>query len=160
MKQQDLLSRIDRDAVAAAIGRAEKVTSGEIRVHVEPKLRGRDLWDTARRTFERLGMTRTEARNGVLLFIAAEEQQFTILGDRGIHEKVGDDFWNGVIRQLTERFRREEYTEGIVETVEQAGNKLREHFPWQSGDVDELSNEMSVGPSPEGSSSPNGEKPD
>ena len=74
--------------VKIAIGTAEKNTSGEIRVHIQPRVGNADIRTVAERTFERLGMTKTELRNGVLLFIACEEQRFVILGDRGIDEKV------------------------------------------------------------------------
>lgn len=145
MKKKDLLEHIDRDAVVAAIGRAEKLCSGEIRVHIEPNLHGRELWGFARKTFERLGMTRTTDRNGVLLFIAAREQQFAILGDRGIDERVEPGFWEHIVHDLTGRFREGQFTEGLVEAIEEAGARLQEHFPYHREDVDELPNELSIG---------------
>lgn len=145
MKQKELLDHVDRQAIVDAIGRAEKRCSGEIRVHIEPKLHGHDLMAFAQRTFERLGMTKTALRNGVLIFIAAHEQRFAILGDKAIHDKVGNDFWASVAAAMTEKFASGDFTGGIVDAVDQAGRRLAEHFPYQAGDRDELSNEISFG---------------
>ena len=98
----------------------------------------------AERTFERLGMTKTAARNGVLLFIAAEENQFVILGDKGIDEKVPAGFWDDIAAKLTIRFKNGEFTEGIVEAIGAAGEHLREYFPRSADDVNELSDDIDV----------------
>ena len=129
MKQRDLLAHLDKEAIAHAIADAEKSCSGEIRVHVQPRLFGHDLATVAERTFERLGMTRTAARNGVLIFIAAKEQKFVVLGDRGIHEKVGPQFWEEIAGVMTDRFRSGQFTEGIVEAIRLAGSQLYAFFP-------------------------------
>lgn len=145
MKQKEFLHQLDHQAIFDAIGRAEKHTSGEIRVHVEPRLWGRDLMTVARRTFERLGMTKTALRNGVLIFVAAHEQQFAILGDQGIDEKAGHDFWVEVAAVIAEKFRSGDYSAGIVEAVERTGVKLSAYFPFERGDTNELSNDISIG---------------
>lgn len=143
MQQKDFLARLDQQRIVDAIGAAEKRTSGEIRVHIQPKARG-EIRNVAERTFERLGMTKTELRNGVMLFIACEEQRFTILGDRGIDEKVPADFWDKIAAKLTNRFKAGELTDGIVEAIHSAGEELLHYFPRAEGDVDELSNEINI----------------
>jgi uncharacterized membrane protein len=143
MKQKDFLAALDQQRVVDAIGAAEKRTSGEIRVHVQPKAGG-EIRAVAEKTFERLGMTKTELRNGVLLFIASEEQRFVILGDRGIDEKVPAGFWDEIAAKLTIRFRAGEFTDGIVEAIHSAGEELRDDFPRAEGDVDELTNEINI----------------
>ena len=145
MKQKELISRIDPKAIVEAITQTEKSCSTEIRVHVEPRLRGGDILEVAKRTFERLGMTRTRLRNGVLLFIAAEEQRYAILGDQGIHEKVGDEFWQAVANHIHEHFKAGEFTEGIVQAIGEVGSQLACHFPLHAGDINELANEVSFG---------------
>lgn len=145
MKQKELLAQIDKEAITRAIATTETMCSGEVRVHVQPRLFGHDLATAAERTFERLGMTKTAARNGVLIFIAAEEQKFVILGDRGIHEKVGPQFWEETARAMSERFRTGHFTEGIVEAIEVVGNQLKTYFPFTSADANELSNEVTIG---------------
>lgn len=144
MIQTDFLKSLEMDRIVAAIDTAEQQTSGEIRVHVQPTTRGADIRAIAERTFERLGMTKTELRNGVLLFVACEEQRFVILGDKGIDEKVPAGFWDDIAARLTVRFKAGEFTEGIVDAIHSAGDELRAYFPRQSGDVNELTNDISI----------------
>lgn len=143
MQQKEFLASLDQDRIVAAITAAELQTSGEIRVHVQPKANG-DIRTIAERTFERLGMTKTALRNGVLLFVACEEQSFTILGDRGIDEKVPAGFWNAIAATLTARFKAGEFTDGIVEAIHSAGEQLRQYFPRAAGDIDELPNDINI----------------
>lgn len=148
MKQKELLAALDRDAVVDAISKAESRCSGEIRVHIEPSLHGRDVQFLAERTFERLRMTRTELRNGVLIFLASKDQRFAVIGDRGIHDKVGPEFWEAVAAHMMEHFRKNEFTAGVVDAIREVADQLAVHFP-HAGDVDrnELTNEISVGSS-------------
>ncbi len=143
MQQKEFLATLDQPRIVAAIGDAEKQTSGEIRVHVQPKA-GDDIRKYAEKTFERLGMVKTALRNGVLLFIASEDQRFVILGDRGIDEKVPAGFWDEIAAKLTIRFKAGEFTEGIVEAIRSAGEHLGRFFPRSAGDVNELPDEIDV----------------
>jgi len=143
MLQKDFLASLDQQRIADAIASAEKLTSGEIRVHVQPKARG-EIRNVGERTFERLGMTKTALRNGVLLFIACEEQRFVILGDRGIDERVPAGFWDEIAAKLTIRFKAGEYTDGIVDAIHSAGEELRHFFPCAQDDVNELTNDVNV----------------
>ena len=143
MRQKDFLAALDRTQIEDAIGTAERMTSGEIRVHVQPKAQG-DIRNTAERTFERLGMTKTKERNGVLLFIATEDQRFVILGDEGIDARVPAGFWDEIARQLHDRFQQGEFTNGIVDAIHSAGRELKTYFPRAHDDVDELTNEINV----------------
>jgi len=146
MQQKEFLAAIEEKRIVDAIAAAEQQTSGEIRVHIQPKATGGDIRDVAERTFERLGMTKTALRNGVLLFIACEEQRFVILGDKGIDEKVPPGFWDVIAAKLTIRFKNQEFTEGIVEAILAAGEHLKTRFPRASGDANELPNEINVQP--------------
>jgi uncharacterized membrane protein len=143
MRQKDFLATLDQPRIVAAIAAAEKQTSGEIRVHIQPKA-GADIRKYAERTFERLGMVKTALRDGVLLFIASEDQRFVILGDRGIDEKVPAGFWDGIAAKLTIRFKAGEFTEGIVEAIRSTGEHLGRYFPRTADDVNELPDEIDV----------------
>jgi len=143
MDQKDFLARLDQRSIVDAITEAESRTSGEIRVHVQPKA-GDDIRNVAERTFERLGMTKTNLHNGVLLFIASEENGFVILGDKGIDDAVPAGFWDEIAAKLTIRFKAGEFTQGIVDAITAAGEQLRTYFPHEADDVDELSNEVSI----------------
>jgi len=144
MKVKEFLAAIDQERVVAAIKSAEQNTSGEIRVHVQGRATGGDIRHVAERTFERLGMTKTALRDGVLLFIATEENQFTILGDRGIDEKVPAGFWDDIAAKLTIRFKNGEFTDGICDAIAAAGEHLQQYFPRDADDVNELPDEIDV----------------
>lgn len=143
MRQKEFIAALDQKRIEEAIAAAEMMTSGEIRVHVQPKA-GADMRFIAEKTFERLGMTKTALRNGVLLFIACEEQRFVILGDSGINEKVPAGFWDEIAARLTIRFKSGEFTDGIVDAIHSAGEELRQYFLRAEGDVDELSNQINI----------------
>src|SRR5438445_9919445 len=128
------LSKLDSDRIVGAIADAEKRSSGEIRVHVTHR-KPSNLEERARRRFELLGMTRTAARNGVLIYIAPKLRRFRILGDVGVHEKCGDEFWKETSGEMEEHFRRGEFTEGVVKGIQKAGELLALHFPRSSSDV-------------------------
>jgi uncharacterized membrane protein len=130
-------SMLDSDRIVGAIADAEKKSSGEIRVHVT-RHKPANLEERARRRFELLGMTRTAHRNGVLIYIAPKLRRFQILGDSGIHEKCGDDFWKETAAGMEEHFRRGNFTEGLVHGIAKAGAILAEHFPRAAGDTNEL----------------------
>jgi uncharacterized membrane protein len=144
MKQQEFLAQLDQQKITDAIAAAELQTSGEIRVHVQPKVTGGEIREVAERTFERLGMTKTALRTGVLLFIACEEQRFVILGDSGINERVPAGFWDAIAAKLTIRFQAGEYTVGIAEAIHSAGEELRAFFPRSEADVNELANDINI----------------
>jgi uncharacterized membrane protein len=146
MQQKEFLATLDQKKVVDAIKAAELRTSGEIRVHIQPKATGGEIRDVAERTFERLGMTKTARRNGVLLFIACEEQRFVILGDEGIDDKVPPGFWDTIAAKLTIRFKNGDFTEGIVEAILAAGEHLSAYFPRSADDVNELPDEIDVRP--------------
>jgi uncharacterized membrane protein len=139
MKQ--FLSQLDHDRIIAAISESEKATSGQIRVHVTRR-RPTDLEARARRRFEKLGMTQTRHRNGVLIYIAPNLRQFQILGDTGVHDKCGDDFWKETAGEMETDFRRGAFTDGILHGVEKVGRVLAEHFPREAGDTNELPDEV------------------
>ncbi len=132
----------DESKIIEAIRQAEQNTSGEIRVHLEDNFKG-DALPEAVKVFQRLGMHKTEARNGVLIFIAPEHRQFAIVGDRGINEKVPPNFWQEERDLMREHFKKGEYTQGVCAVIKQIGQKLKDYFPYQSDDENELPDDIS-----------------
>jgi uncharacterized membrane protein len=132
---------IDHDRVIAAIQAAERRTSGEIRVVVSPE-KTEEPVALAQREFERLGMTKTAARNGVLILIAPATRQFAVVGDAGVHEKCGDTFWSEVAAAMAAEFQRGDFTAGLVLGIERCGTLLAEHFPRTGDDKNELPDEI------------------
>jgi uncharacterized membrane protein len=141
MKVRHFFSKLDSERIVAAIGRAEAGTSGEIRVHVtrhEPA----DIEARARESFEKLGMTKTAERNGVLLYIAPRVRKFQILGDAGVHERCGDEFWKQTSTAMEEAFHRGEFTGGLIAGIERIGELLKAHFPRGAKEGNELPDEI------------------
>jgi uncharacterized membrane protein len=123
------LSRhVDSERILKAIERAESSTSGTIRVSIAPHFWG-NVQKAAEKAFHRLGMARSADRNGVLIFVVPSKREFSIIGDRGIHEKVGQEFWERVRDSMSKRIREGELTDGIVHGIEEAGKELAAHFP-------------------------------
>ncbi len=142
MSTNGFLTEKQEQRIINAIAEAENKTSGEIRVHIEHKS-NRDPLERAARIFHELGMDETELQNGVLIYIATEDHKAAVYAGKGIHTQVEEGFWNGVLNILLEHFKKEEYEAGIAEAVKKVGNKLKELYPYQSGDINELTNQIS-----------------
>lgn len=142
MSRRSLRECVDQGRVGEAIREAERVTSGEIRVSVAHFFWG-DVEKTGWKAFRRLGMENTADRNGVLIFLVPSRKRFAILGDAGIHAKVGQEFWNDASACLASHFREGAFTEGLVEVIRMVGDRLATHFP-SAGEADqnELSDEV------------------
>ncbi len=143
----DTLSGISPGELAemkAAIGKAEKRTSGEIRVFIEDRSAD-DPLDRAAFLFHKLGMANTGLHNGVLIYVALKDRKFSIIGDKGIHEKVGPGFWDAIKEKMTTHFKAGRIYDGILAAVEDSGEALAGHFPYTSGDRNELSDDIIFG---------------
>lgn len=132
----------EQELIVNTIKNAEQQTSGEIRVHVEPNCDSSPV-ERAKKVFESLGMHATELKNGVLFYVAYKDKKFAIIGDKGIHEKVSQHFWDEVKEQVGNDFKNGEFCKGLCTGIEKAGEKLRIHFPYLKDDTNELSNEIS-----------------
>lgn len=135
VKTKDFFEGLDRGAIVEAIRRAEARGLGEIRVHLHHG-KAADPLAEARRVFARLGMEKTVHRTGCLLFIAPSDRAFAVVGDDGIHAKVGDDFWLAARDRAGALFTQGRFTEGIVAAVEVLGEALARHFPRIPGEAD------------------------
>lgn len=133
--------KIDHARVTTAIAAAEQRTSGEIRVLIARE-KTADPVVAAQKHFERLGMTNTRERNGVLIYVAPASHNFAVIGDTGIHEKCGEAFWRLLAAEMSARFKRGEFTDGLVHTIEHAGKLLAENFPRSPDDRNELSDKI------------------
>jgi len=144
MTRKKLLRVIDQKKVKAAIERAEHQTSGEICVSVAPLFWGK-VEKAADKAFVRMGMMHTKQRNGVLFFVVPSRRKFVVLGDQGIHEKVGQEFWDRIAAILSAKFREGDFTGGLVNGIEEVGRQLSVHFPHMKDDVDELPDDVDFG---------------
>ena len=142
MLRWTLKRRVDAAAVKQAIEEAEGRTSGEIRVSVSTF-----FWGNVRRTaegaFARMGMDQTAQRNAILFFVVPSRRTFVVLGDEGIHAKVGQAFWDSVAAAMSAKFKARDFTGGLVLGITEAGKQLAEHFPHQGAhDRNELSDDV------------------
>ncbi|MBP5741373.1 MAG: TPM domain-containing protein [Bacteroidales bacterium] len=143
MRASDFLTSEERNRLESAITEAEHNTSGEIRIHIDRKCSS-DPREKALKTFHKLGMTKTAARNAVLIYVACESRQFVVLGDKGINEAVPAGFWKDVCAILGESFSKGSQADGLEKAVILIGRKLKAFFPYQSDDINELSDEISI----------------
>lgn len=135
------LSDKEQEKIKHAIEWAEKATSGEVRVCVESKC-DIDAYDRAIACFYDLKMEVTALRNGVLVYVALEDQKFAIIGDEGINKAVPPDFWNSTKKLMTDKFKNNELAEGISIGIIEAGKQLKKYFPHQIDDVNELPDDI------------------
>ncbi len=139
MNKAIFIKQLDHAAIEAAIARAEGVTSGEIRVAVIQRPAGNPL-AAAQEIFTQLKMTETRDRNAVLILVAPSSQTFAVVGDRGVHEKCGNDFWRELTAAMSVHFKQGNFTAGLQQGIERAGHLLATHFPRRDDDENELPN--------------------
>lgn len=141
---EEWLSPAELGRVRDAVQAAEKRTSGEIRVHLDVAIM-ENVLDHAAFVFDDLGMARTKERNGVLIYVSVPGRKVAVIGDVAIHAKLGNGYWKGVLDLIVEHFKQDRFGDGLCAGVERLGEQLREHFPYQRDDVNELSDDVSFG---------------
>ncbi|MFY7739175.1 MAG: TPM domain-containing protein [Flavobacterium sp.] len=143
-KVEGFLTKAEEEEVVEAIRLAEKNTSGELRVHIEKETSIATI-DRAVEVFNLLKMENTKDRNSVIIYVAIKSKKFAIYGDKGINEKVSNDFWNCTKDIMLNHFKNGNNKQALVEGIKNAGEQLKKHFPFLDNDTDELSNEISKG---------------
>ncbi|HCU24386.1 MAG TPA: hypothetical protein DF383_05150 [Deltaproteobacteria bacterium] len=135
-------SKTEADEIVRTIQEVERLTSGEIRVHL---LRGKgdDLIAEGRKIFEKLGMTATQEKNGVLFLLDVKQHRFAILGDSGIYREVGRDFWQEIRDEMEAYFKEKRFVQGLQAGIRRCGEKLKEYFPASERNLNELPDELS-----------------
>ena len=144
MKASQFFNEEQKKLITGAVKEAELNTSGEIRVHIESDCK-EDVLDRASYIFEKLEIHKTELRNGVLFYLSINDRKFAILGDAGINAVTPDNFWEEIKESVINHFKKSEFDIGLSTGIKMAGEALKEHFPYQKDDVNELSDEISFG---------------
>jgi len=145
-KKKNFFTAEEQQLIIDAIQNAERMTSGEVRVFVESKCSYMDAIDRAAELFFQLEMQKTDDRNAVLLYVAMKDRQLAVFGDEGIHEKVGNEYWNNAVQKMISNFNRENYAAGISEVVKDIGAALTKNFPFNNDtDKNELSDDIVFG---------------
>ena len=129
-------------SLVEAIKQAENQSTGEIRVHIDSTSVDNNA-KVAFDVFKKLGMDQTKERNAVLFHVNFEKKYLTIIGDKGIHEKVHQKFWNDLHDKITQAFSEGKYYQGLHDAILETGMELKNFFPIKDGEnPNELSNEI------------------
>ena len=144
MSVKNFFTKEEQKQIVTAIQAAEKETSGEIRLHLESRCKG-DPLQRAILIFQKLKMHQTKQRSGTLIYLAVKDRKFAIFGDEGINKVVPENFWEDVKEIMRDHFSKGEFLQGILAGIERIGEKLKTYFPYQQDDVNELSDEISMG---------------
>ncbi|HYO23159.1 MAG TPA: TPM domain-containing protein [Flavisolibacter sp.] len=145
-KKEEFFTAEQKQQLVDAIQKAEKRTSGEVRLFVESKCRFIDPMDRAKEIFLQLAMEKTDERNATLVYVAVKDRQAAILGDAGIHQKVGQQYWEAEVKKMLLYFRQHQLTEGLCQVINDIGEALHLHFPYSSEhDKNELPDEIIFG---------------
>lgn len=145
-KKKDFFTAEEQQQILDAIKKAEQRTSGEVRLFVESKCKYVDPVDRAKEIFLQLGMDKTELHNATLIYIAMDDHQAAVLGDEGIHKRVGEEYWRAEVSKMLVQFRNEHLVEGLCIVIEDIGQALQHHFPYNADtDKNELPDEIVFG---------------
>ena len=139
----NFFNKEEKEKILQAIKDAEKETSGEIRLHLDLRCKGEAL-EQAVKMFEKLKMNETQLRNGTLIYLAVTDHKFAIFGDEGINEIVPDNFWEDVKEEMRELFVKGQFADGVSHGIFLVGEKLKEFFPYQEDDINELPDNLEV----------------
>jgi uncharacterized membrane protein len=142
MRTKEFLSKLEHDRIVGAIREAESKTSGQIRIYIQRGKLSVDPLIAAEKKFHRLGMHKTRERNAVLIFVVPRAHKFAVVGDKAVHEKCGEQFWQRLVDGMRGHFQNEKFSHAIVETIEKTGKMLATHFPKRSTGRNELPDEI------------------
>lgn len=92
------------------------------------------------------GLTTTEARTGVLIFVSIMERYAEIIADTGIAARVGQAVWDDAMAGLVGAVRAGRLADGLERTIVACGAVLAEHFPGSSRDRNEIPDDLVVLP--------------
>jgi len=142
-KAESFFSVEEEKQIISAIKKAEKNTSGEIRVHIDETISDDNTLARAEEAFLALKMDETKEHNGVLFYISAEDNSFAICGDTAIHIATPIGFLKGIKDGVIKSFEEQQFVEGLVNGIALAGKSLKEYFPYQDDDINELPDAIS-----------------
>jgi uncharacterized membrane protein len=142
MRTREFLSKVEHDRIVQAIREAEAKTSGEIRVFIQRGKLTADPLIAAQKKFHQLRMQTTRERNAVLIFVAPRAHKFAVVGDRAIHEKCGNEFWQRIVEGMRAHFQKKRFSHALIEAIREIGKLLTAHFPKRSGNANELPNDV------------------
>src|SRR5690554_4516563 len=141
--KKHFLTEKQEKKIVKAIRNAERKTTGEIRVHITFE-HSEDHYERAVNVFEQLNMSETQDRNAVLFHVCLSDKNLTVIGDLGIHRKIPKDYWQKITHKVSRKFKKKKYAKGLVLGIEMCGQILKEYFPSEVIDINELPDEISL----------------
>ena len=145
-KQKEFFTAEEKQKVVEAIQKAEQRTSGEVRVFIESRCRFVDAIDRAAELFFQLGMDKTAERNGTIVYVAVKDRQAAVFGDEGIHQRVGQKYWEDEVNKMMVCFKQANLADGLIQCVTDIGEVLYQHFPYnRETDKNELPDDVVFG---------------
>lgn len=115
-----------------------------VRPLVPPKRLNTSSHTAAVELFHRFRLTRTSARTSVLICVCLFERRVVVLGDLAISEMLSQEDWDGVRNSVLEGVKSKDLTGGLIAGIENAGALLAQHFPADTDNPDEVTNELRV----------------
>jgi uncharacterized membrane protein len=145
-KEKDFFTPEEKESILDAIREAEQRTSGEVRLFVESHCRFVDALDRAKEIFFQLGMEKTAERNASIIYVAVKDRQVAVFGDEGIHQKVGQKYWEEEVNKMLVNFKQQHLADGIVQCIADIGEALHQYFPYdRDTDKNELPDDIIFG---------------
>jgi uncharacterized membrane protein len=145
-KQKEFFTAEEKQKVVEAIQKAEQRTSGEVRVFIESRCRYVDAIDRAAELFFQLGMDKTAERNGTIVYVAVKDRQAAVFGDEGIHQRVGQKYWEDEVNKMMVCFKQANLADGLIQCVTDIGEVLYKNFPYDhKSDKNELPDDIVFG---------------
>jgi putative membrane protein len=92
------------------------------------------------------GLYKTRESNGVEIYLSLFEKMVVVIGDQGIHEKMGNEHWDRVRDLIIQGIKKGDPCGGICASIESCGKALAEHFPPRPDDINELPDQVIVRP--------------
>lgn len=139
---KNFFTKDEQQQIVDAIREAERNTSGEIRVHLDNFCFG-SVVKKAEKLFQKLGMFQTTDRNGILIYIAVLSHKIAVVGDKGIHQKLGTEYWENIVKEIVDAFAHHKKADGLTKGIINCGHQLKIHFPYQDNDKNELNDWIS-----------------
>ena len=143
MRTREFLSKLEHDRIVHAIREARiKDFRRDSRLYSARQIEEPIHWLLRRKSFTNFGMHKTRERNAVLIFVAPRAHKFAVVGDKAIHEKCGDEFWQRVVEGMRTHFQNEKFSHALVDAIKEIGKLLAAHFPKTLGNANELPDDV------------------
>jgi len=114
------------------------------RLIVPKKIRQQKIQERSIRYFMESGVYNTKDRTGILIFISIMEHRVELLADSGINEKIPKEKWQNIVDNILAGIKQKQIAKHLIESIDECGNLLAEHFPIKDDDKNELTDDIEI----------------